>query len=271
VEPAATFGARLVRLVGGDQKRRPPRNSRPTMALSVGLVAALVLAGCSSPAPGGNTTGSNTTGGNGTSGQGADGGTGAKPDCNVLIRDANGSNAKHTKLQVDTNQGMFKVELFDDASPKTAANFKGYAQAGFFDHVVYHRILSDFMMQGGKFDNTTKTAKQPTQGTVVNEATSSGCKNKAYTLSMARTNDPDSAQSEFFVNFQDNSFLDPGPTGAGYTVFGIVYEGRDVVDRIEKVPVHVYNPSRDPMCQPEQGNRPNCPDQPVEMVRVQVM
>jgi peptidyl-prolyl cis-trans isomerase A (cyclophilin A) len=226
------------------------------------LLAGILLAGCSSPppAPPGTPPGTPPSTPPGT-----------PPDCAALIRDANGSNAKHTKIQVDTNHGTFKVELFDDASPKTAANFKGYAESGFFDHVVFHRIVKGFMMQGGKFDNTTQQAKQPTQGNVANEAASSGCLNKKYTLSMARTNDPNSARSEFFVNYKDNTFLDPSPGSAGYTVFGIVYEGRDVVDRIENVPVHVYNPSQDRMCQAEQGNTPNCPNQPVEMVDVRVV
>lgn len=241
------------------------------------VLGVLVLAGCTSAPPGAN----NTTGPGATpptTPPGMPPGAvptppsppGAKPDCAALIRNANGSNAAHTKLQVDTNHGTFKVELFDDAAPKTAANFKGYAESGFFDHVVFHRIVKDFMMQGGKFDNTTKQAKAATQPTVVNEAVSSGCLNKAYTLSMARTSDPNSARSEFFVNFKDNTNLDPSAGNPGYAVFGIVYEGREVVDRIENVPVHTYSPTRDPMCQGgDQG--PNCPDQPVEMVDVKVI
>ncbi|MCA1813896.1 MAG: peptidylprolyl isomerase [Halobacteriales archaeon] len=240
-------------------------------ALSCLALLALVLAGCTGtpppPAPGNTTGGTGGTGGNTTGG----GTPGAKPDCAALEQDAKGTAAGHTRVQVETNLGTFKVELFDDAAPKTAANFKMYAQDGFFDHVVLHRIVKGFMAQGGKFDNTTKQAKEPTHGPIVNEAASSGCLNRAYTLSMARTQDPNSAQTEFFTNFVDNSFLDPSPqSGAGYAVFGIVYQGRDVVDRIQNVPVHFYKPGTDRMCQGgDQG--PNCPDQPVEMVRVSVV
>lgn len=190
--------------------------------------------------------------------------SGAKVNCADLVSNANGTNAAHTKIQVDTTKGTFKVELFDDASPITTKNFKTYVEEKYYDHVVFHRIVKDFMMQGGKFDNTTKSAKTPSHGQIKNEAKTSGCLNKEYTLSMARTNEPDSASTEFFVNFKDNAFLDPSANNPhGYAVFGIVYEGLDVVQSIEQVPVHVMT-SSDKMCQPE-GSTANCPNTPVEM------
>ena len=195
----------------------------------------------------------------------------AKVNCDDLIKNANGTSGKHTKVEVTTNHGMFKVELFDDAAPVTSRNFKTYVEEKFFDHVVFHRILKGFMMQGGKFDNTTKAAKGGLHDAIKNEAAAAGCRNKAFTLSMARAG-PDTAKSEFFVNFVDNAFLDfdKAQDGVGYAVFGIVYDGRPVVDAIANVPVHVYDPSRDPMCQPE-GGKANCPNSPIEMTSVKVI
>lgn len=195
--------------------------------------------------------------------------------CADLISKADGTHAAHTKVEVNTTKGSFKVELFDDATPITAQNFKTYTEEGYFDHVVFHRIVKGFMMQGGKFDNATKTAKTPAHAAIKNEARTSGCSNAHYTLSMARTGVPDSAQTEFFINFKDNAFLnanpdDTGPSGAGYAVFGVVYEGRSAVDAIEQVPVHVYDSSKDKMCQSE-GGTPNCPNTPVEMTKVKVI
>lgn len=193
--------------------------------------------------------------------------------CSDLIANANGTNTGHTKVEVTTNKGVFKVELFDDASPISAKNFKTYVEEKFYDNVVFHRIIKTFMMQGGKFDNTTKAAKPGAHAPIELEASKSGCLNKAYTLSMARQggSNPTTATTEFFVNFKDNTNLDPTGPNTGYAVFGIVYEGRDVVDKIKNVPVHVYNAARDPMCQSEQGGAPNCPDSSVEMVSVKLL
>lgn len=193
-----------------------------------------------------------------------------KPDCRVLIAEADGTDPQHTRIQVETNFGAFYIELFDDASPVTSANFRKYVETGYYDRVVLHRIIEGFMAQGGKFDNTTKQPKTPTQPSIVNEAATSGCLNDKYTLSMARTQDPNSARTEFFINFVHNEFLDPTEQSAGYAVFGIVYDGRDVIDRIESVPVHVFDPAEDQMCQAESGNRPNCPDTAVEMKTLRV-
>jgi peptidyl-prolyl cis-trans isomerase A (cyclophilin A) len=223
-----------------------------TRVLASFAFVAFVLAGCTSPKTPPHTTI-----------------TVSPANCAAMISAADGSNSAHTRVMVETTKGVFRIELFDDASPITAKNFKTYVEEKYYDHVVYHRIIKGFMMQGGKFDNTTKSAKTPTHDPIKNEAKSSGCLNQAYTLSMARTQDPDSAQTEFFVNFVDNTFLDPSASSDGYAVFGIVYEGREVVQAIANVKVHVTG-ANDKMCQPEGGGTPNCPDVPVEMKSVTV-
>ncbi len=134
-----------------------------------------------------------------------------------------------------TNFGAITLELDDHAAPDTVANFMQYARDGHYDGTVFHRVIDGFMIQGGGF--TADMQQKPTRATIKNEA-DNGLKNAAYTIAMARTPDPHSASSQFFINVADNAFLDfrePTAQGYGYCVFGHVSEGQDVVDRIRKV------------------------------------
>jgi cyclophilin family peptidyl-prolyl cis-trans isomerase len=133
----------------------------------------------------------------------------------------------------ETNLGNFEVELFEKEAPISARNFQEYVDEGFFDGVVFHRVIPGFMIQGGGFEPGMKQKK--TKAPIKNEATN-GLKNKRGTLSMARTNVVDSATAQFFVNLVDNDFLDhSGPANYGYAVFGKVTSGMDVIDKIAQV------------------------------------
>ena len=135
-------------------------------------------------------------------------------------------------IRFETNLGDFTIELFEKDAPESVANFTRYIDDGFFDGTIFHRIVPGFVIQGGGFteDMTQKKTKPP----VKNEA-DNGLKNKRGTLSMARTNDINSATSQFFVNLKDNDFLDHSRGNFGYAVFAKVTEGMDVVDKIAAV------------------------------------
>ncbi|MFL6719803.1 MAG: peptidylprolyl isomerase [Burkholderiaceae bacterium] len=136
-------------------------------------------------------------------------------------------------VQLTTNHGVIKLELNADKAPKTVENFLNYVKAGHYDGTIFHRVIDNFMIQGGGFEPGMK--QKPTNAPVENEA-KNGLKNEAYTVAMARTSDPHSASAQFFINVKNNSFLDyPGQDGWGYCVFGEVVEGRDVVDKIRAV------------------------------------
>jgi cyclophilin family peptidyl-prolyl cis-trans isomerase len=135
-------------------------------------------------------------------------------------------------IRFETTLGAFVVELFEKEAPLSAQNFREYAESGHFDNTVFHRVIPGFVIQGGGM--TADMKQKPTRDPIRNEA-DNGLKNRRGTLSMARTNDPHSATSQFFVNLVDNAFLDPGRGGAGYAVFGHVVEGMSVVDAIAKV------------------------------------
>ncbi|HEX6395882.1 MAG TPA: peptidylprolyl isomerase [Steroidobacteraceae bacterium] len=136
-------------------------------------------------------------------------------------------------LVFETNLGNFEVELFEKEAPISARNFQDYVDEGFFDGVIFHRVIPGFMIQGGGFEPGMKQKK--TREPIKNEATN-GLKNKRGTLSMARTNVVDSATAQFFVNLVDNDFLDhSGPANYGYAVFGKVTSGMDVIDKIAQV------------------------------------
>ena len=133
----------------------------------------------------------------------------------------------------ETSVGNFEVELFDKEAPISAKNFQDYVDDGFFDGVIFHRVIPGFMIQGGGFEPGMKQKK--VKAPIKNEA-ANGLKNKRGTLSMARTNVVDSATAQFFVNLVDNEFLDhAGPANYGYAVFGKVTSGMDVIDQIAKV------------------------------------
>jgi peptidyl-prolyl cis-trans isomerase B (cyclophilin B) len=139
------------------------------------------------------------------------------------------------RVALETTLGRIVLELDAERAPKTVANFLAYVKAGHYDGTVFHRVIPNFMVQGGGF--TAEMQQKPTQTPVQNEA-DNGLKNERGTVAMARTNDPHSATSQFFVNTVDNKFLNhtgKNPQGWGYTVFGKVVEGMDVVDKIAAV------------------------------------
>jgi cyclophilin family peptidyl-prolyl cis-trans isomerase len=135
-------------------------------------------------------------------------------------------------LLFNTSKGDFTVELFSDDAPISAENFLAYVDSEFFDGTIFHRVIPGFMIQGGGFteDMKQKSGRDP----IKNEA-KNGRKNLRGTLSMARTNDVNSATSQFFINLKDNDFLDNKAGSFGYAVFGQVTSGMDVVDAIAKV------------------------------------
>ena len=138
-------------------------------------------------------------------------------------------------VQMDTSAGSITIEVDDVNAPLSAANFLAYVNKGHYDGTVFHRVIKGFMLQGGGFDSAMK--QKPTDAQIRNEA-NNGLKNLRYSLSMARTSDPHSATSQFFVNTVDNAFLDftsETPQGWGYAVFARVTSGTEVVDAIEKV------------------------------------
>ena len=138
-------------------------------------------------------------------------------------------------IKLQTNHGDITIELNAEKAPKTAANFEQYVKDGHYDNTVFHRVIDSFMIQGGGFEPGMK--QKATRDNVQNEATN-GIKNDHYTVAMARTSDPHSASSQFFINTSDNDFLNhsaPTPQGWGYCVFGKVTSGTDVVDKIGKV------------------------------------
>lgn len=138
-------------------------------------------------------------------------------------------------VMMKTSKGEVKIELFADKAPVTVENFLSYVKDGHYNGTVFHRVIPDFMIQGGGMD--AKMAEKKTKAPIKNEATN-GLKNLRGTLAMARTSDPNSATSQFFINTVDNAFLDHRDMGQGfgYAVFGKVVEGMDVVDAITKVP-----------------------------------
>jgi cyclophilin family peptidyl-prolyl cis-trans isomerase len=135
-------------------------------------------------------------------------------------------------IRFQTSLGDFTIEFFEKEAPLSVANFKSYIDDGYFDGTIFHRIVPGFVIQGGGFteDMTQKKTKAP----VKNEA-DNGLKNTRGTLSMARTNDINSATSQFFVNLKDNDFLDHSRGNFGYAVFAKVTEGMDVIDKIAAV------------------------------------
>jgi len=139
------------------------------------------------------------------------------------------------QVRISTNAGDITVELYPDEAPLTVANFLSYVDSGFYAGTVFHRVIPNFMIQGGGFDKDMN--QKPTKPPIKNEA-GNGLKNDNGTLAMARTGVVDSATSQFFINTKDNAFLnhkDDTPQGYGYAVFGKVIGGMDVVQKIEKV------------------------------------
>ncbi|MBI2806499.1 MAG: peptidyl-prolyl cis-trans isomerase [Planctomycetes bacterium] len=141
---------------------------------------------------------------------------------------------KNTRVVMETNHGKIVIELFDAKAPITVKNFLQYVDDKHYDGLIFHRVIADFMIQGGGFAPGMKERK--TRAPIKNEA-GNGLANAPYTIAMARTRVPDSATAQFFINSKANKFLDRANAqdGVGYAVFGIVVEGKDVVDKIRRV------------------------------------
>jgi cyclophilin family peptidyl-prolyl cis-trans isomerase len=153
-------------------------------------------------------------------------------------------------ITIVTSHGDINVDLYEESAPISSANFKQYAEDGFFVDTVFHRVIPNFMIQGGGMP--ADLSRKETRAPIKNEA-DNGEKNLRGTLAMARTSEVDSATSQFFINLRDNSFLDHGGRDFGYAVFGKVVGGMDVVDAIAKVPT---------------GNRGGHQDVPVDPVTI---
>lgn len=148
-------------------------------------------------------------------------------------------------VKFTTSAGDITLELFPDKAPVTVANFLRYVDDGYYKGTIFHRVIRNFMIQGGGFD--AKMAKKPTHAPIRNEA-ANALKNARGTIAMARTSVPDSATAQFFINTVDNAslnFRDPSDNGIGYCVFGRVTEGMDIVDAIQSMPTGVRAGMRD--------------------------
>lgn len=148
------------------------------------------------------------------------------------------------KVKFATSAGDFVVEVYPDKAPKTVENFLQYVKDKHYDGTVFHRVIDNFMVQGGGFD--AAYAQKPTRPPVLHEGREAlakgGDKNVIGTLAMARTNDPNSASAQFFINVRDNDFLNPTAQAPGYTVFGKVVSGMDVVNKIKATPTGAGGP-----------------------------
>jgi peptidyl-prolyl cis-trans isomerase B (cyclophilin B) len=157
-------------------------------------------------------------------------------------------------IKLHTNYGDITLQLDAAKAPKTVANFLAYANSGFFENTIFHRVIDGFMIQGGGFEPGMK--QKDVVAAIENEA-ANGLRNDCYTIAMARTSDPHSATAQFFINTKDNGFLNftaPSAQGYGYCVFGKVTEGQEVIDKISKV---------------KTGNRAGHQDVPVEDVVIE--
>jgi peptidyl-prolyl cis-trans isomerase B (cyclophilin B) len=147
-----------------------------------------------------------------------------------------GAADKPVRVKLTTGMGDIVLELYPDKAPATVANFLQYVKEGHYNGTVFHRVINGFMIQGGGLDADMR--EKPTRAPIQNEA-DNGLKNEPYTIAMARTSDPHSATSQFFINVANNQRLNhtaKTPSGWGYTVFGKVIEGQDVVDKIKALP-----------------------------------
>ena len=141
--------------------------------------------------------------------------------------------AANTVISIKTTSGDIKIELFDDKAPKTSENFKEYIKSGYYNKMIFHRVIKDFMIQGGGFNSDMQ--EKETMKPIMNEANNM-VSNERGTIAMARTNDPHSASAQFFINLKDNTFLDfksETVQGWGYAVFGKVTEGMETIDKIK--------------------------------------
>jgi peptidyl-prolyl cis-trans isomerase B (cyclophilin B) len=153
--------------------------------------------------------------------------------CCAMQPSYSSTQGKKTMVKLHTTLGTITLQLDAEKAPLSVKNFLEYVNSGFYDGTIFHRVMDNFMVQGGGFEPGMK--QKPTNAPVKNEA-ANGLKNENYTIAMARTSDPHSATAQFFINVKNNDFLDyPGQDGWGYCVFGKVIEGKEVVDAIKKV------------------------------------
>lgn len=161
------------------------------------------------------------------------------------------ANASAADVVLHTNHGPIVIELFQEQAPKSVDNFLTYVQEGHYDGTLFHRVIDGFMIQGGGFDQDF--SQKPTHAPIANEA-DNGLRNERGTLAMARTGAPHSATAQFFINVNDNAFLDHQSTHSGqtwgYAVFGRVVEGMDVVDTIKRVPTGSHGQFQDVPSEP---------------------
>ena len=147
------------------------------------------------------------------------------------------------QVSLKTNMGEIVLELYPEKAPKSVENFLQYVKSGHYNGTIFHRVINNFMIQGGGFDKDMQ--QKPTRPPIENEA-KNGLKNEPYSVAMARTSAPHSASSQFFINAKNNSFLDyPGQDGWGYAVFGKVVKGTEIVDKIKAVETTSSSLSRD--------------------------
>jgi peptidyl-prolyl cis-trans isomerase B (cyclophilin B) len=164
----------------------------------------------------------------------------------ALVLGAAQTQAANPQVDLDTSAGKIRIELYPDAAPKTVENFLAYVKAKSYDNTQFHRVIPGFMVQGGGF--TADFQQKPTRPPVQNEAeqsSKSGLLNTPGTVAMARTGDPHSATAQFFINVADNKFLnfrEASQQGYGYTVFGKVVQGMDVVNKIAATPTGAGGP-----------------------------
>ena len=151
--------------------------------------------------------------------------------------------AQNPRVELTTTHGSIIIELYVEAAPLSVENFLYYVESGYYSDTIFHRVIPGFMVQAGGFGVNEKT-KPGTVSAIVNEA-DNGLSNQRGTLAMARTSDPDSATAQFFINHQDNPFLDKSASSAGYAVFGKVIKGMDVVDLIAQLPTTTKGMYRD--------------------------
>jgi cyclophilin family peptidyl-prolyl cis-trans isomerase len=160
--------------------------------------------------------------------------------CALLL--SAGALAANPQVEIKTNLGTIAVELYPGKAPKTVENFLQYAKSGFYKDSVFHRVIPGFMIQGGGFSTSMeqKATREP-----IGIESNNGLRNETGTIAMARTQNPNSATAQFFINLADNAFLNytaPTMRGYGYTVFGKVVKGMDVVERIAQLPTGAGGP-----------------------------
>lgn len=169
--------------------------------------------------------------------------------CLILVGMSGSAMAEDVYVKLETNMGNITLQLYKDKAPITVDNFVQYVNAGFYDNTIFHRVIKGFMNQGGYIgvgsssgDQILLTFKEPTRAAITNESTN-GLSNAAYTIAMARTDEPNSATSQFFINAVDNPGLDKknAKDGVGYAVFGKVVDGKSVVDAINVVPTTTFS------------------------------